>query len=110
MYTLLITFFLLAIVFSFLCSLWEAVLLSITLQQVPSAVLRRRVNRQDFLGKRLVFRVYSVTIPRSRLQACLVNRLKARWVRLATSTLLPTLALVSSVAAMCLVLCSVAIP
>jgi CBS domain containing-hemolysin-like protein len=30
MYTLLITFFTLAIVFSFLCSLWEAVLLSIT--------------------------------------------------------------------------------
>lgn len=30
MYTLLITFFVLAIVFSFLCSLWEAVLLSIT--------------------------------------------------------------------------------
>ena len=30
MYTLLVTFFLLALVFSFLCSLWEAVLLSIT--------------------------------------------------------------------------------
>ena len=30
MYTLLITFFLVAIIFSFLCSLWEAVLLSIT--------------------------------------------------------------------------------
>ncbi len=30
MYTLLVTFFLLALIFSFLCSLWEAVLLSIT--------------------------------------------------------------------------------
>ena len=30
MYTLLITFFLISIVVSFLCSLWEAVLLSIT--------------------------------------------------------------------------------
>ncbi|MEQ8691688.1 MAG: DUF21 domain-containing protein, partial [Pseudomonadales bacterium] len=30
MYTLLVTFFLLALIFSFLCSLWEAVLLSTT--------------------------------------------------------------------------------
>ena len=40
MYTLLITFFLLALIFSFLCSLWEAVLLSIT----PSYA---RVQSQD---------------------------------------------------------------
>ena len=40
MYTLLITFFLISIVFSFLCSMWEAVLLSIT----PSYAQLQRQN------------------------------------------------------------------
>ena len=46
--SLLIFFFVLSIVFSFLCSVWEAVLLSIT----PSYV-RRRVKQGGTIGKRL---------------------------------------------------------
>ena len=48
MYTLLITFFLIAIVISFLCSLWEAVLLSIT----PSYA-RMKVEEGSSLGHTL---------------------------------------------------------
>jgi CBS domain containing-hemolysin-like protein len=48
MYTLLITFFLIAIVTSFLCSLWEAVLLSIT----PSYA-QIKMQEDGQLGKRL---------------------------------------------------------
>jgi CBS domain containing-hemolysin-like protein len=48
MYTPLIAFFLIAIVTSFLCSLWEAVLLSIT----PSFA-QIKVQEDDRLGKRL---------------------------------------------------------
>lgn len=48
MYTLLIVFFLLAIVVSFLCSLWEAVLLSIT----PSYA-QIQVQKGGVLGRRL---------------------------------------------------------
>jgi CBS domain containing-hemolysin-like protein len=48
MYTLLIFFFTLSILFSFLCSLWEAVLLSVT----PSYALIK-IQRGEALGKRL---------------------------------------------------------
>ena len=48
MYTLLIAFFLVAIVTSFLCSLWEAVLLSIT----PSYA-QIKMEEDSLLGKRL---------------------------------------------------------
>ena len=48
MYTLLIVFFLIAIVTSFLCSLWEAVLLSIT----PSYA-QIQVQQGGALGRRL---------------------------------------------------------
>jgi CBS domain containing-hemolysin-like protein len=48
MYTLLIAFFLIAIVTSFLCSLWEAVLLSIT-----PAYAQIKMQQRDLLGKRL---------------------------------------------------------
>lgn len=48
MYSLLITFFVLAIVFSFLCSLWEAVLLSIT-----PAYARIQHQRDTAIGRSL---------------------------------------------------------
>ena len=48
MYTLLIVFFLIAIITSFLCSLWEAVLLSIT----PSYA-QIKVQEGGALGRRL---------------------------------------------------------
>ena len=48
MYTLLVVFFLLSIVFSFLCSIWEAVLLSIT---IPFT--EQKVQQGDDLGKTL---------------------------------------------------------
>ncbi|MBT8429138.1 MAG: hemolysin, partial [Gammaproteobacteria bacterium] len=48
MYTLLIVFFLTAIIISFLCSLWEAVLLSIT----PSYA-QIKVQEGGVLGRRL---------------------------------------------------------
>lgn len=48
MYSLLITFFLVALVFSFLCSLWEAVLLSIT----PSYA-RVQIRKGGATGRRL---------------------------------------------------------
>ena len=48
MYTLLIFFFTLSILFSFLCSLWEAVLLSVT----PSYA-QIRMQRGEAIGKRL---------------------------------------------------------
>ena len=48
MYSLLILFFLIAIVTSFLCSLWEAVLLSIT----PSYA-QIKVEEGGALGRRL---------------------------------------------------------
>lgn len=49
MYALLLAFFLISIIFSFLCSLWEAVLLSIT-----PAFAERHVQAGDALGERLV--------------------------------------------------------
>ena len=49
MYALLVLFFLISIVFSFLCSLWEAVLLSIS----PSFA-ERHVQAGDAIGARLV--------------------------------------------------------
>ncbi len=48
MYTLLIFFFTLSIVFSFLCSMWEAVLLSVT-----PAYAQIRIQRGEALGRRL---------------------------------------------------------
>ena len=48
MYTLLIAFFALSILFSFLCSMWEAVLLSVT----PSYA-RIKIQRGEVLGQRL---------------------------------------------------------
>jgi len=46
--TLLILFFVISIVFSFLCSIWEAVLLSVT-----PAYVQQKVNEGGTLGKRL---------------------------------------------------------
>lgn len=48
MYTLLVAFFALSIFFSFLCSMWEAVLLSVT----PSYA-RIKIQRGDAIGQRL---------------------------------------------------------
>ncbi len=48
MYTLLIVFFLLSIVFSFLCSVWEAVLLSI-----PPSFVEIKHQQSSLLGQRL---------------------------------------------------------
>ncbi|PSJ15905.1 CNNM domain-containing protein [Nitrosomonas supralitoralis] len=55
MYTLLIVFFLLSIIFSFLCSIWEAVLLSIT----PSFT-EKKVQEGDAIGHTL--EVYKANI------------------------------------------------
>ncbi|MEE9319062.1 MAG: hemolysin family protein [Granulosicoccus sp.] len=48
MYTLLIVFFLVSIIFSFLCSIWEAVLLSIT-----PAFTQRKIQEGGGIGKTL---------------------------------------------------------
>ena len=48
MYTLLVFFFSLSILFSFLCSMWEAVLLSVT-----PAYAQIRIQRGETLGRRL---------------------------------------------------------
>jgi len=57
MYTLLVLFFLVSIIFSFLCSIWEAVLLSIT----PSFT-ESRVQAGDGIGKTL--RIFKEDIDR----------------------------------------------
>jgi len=48
MYTLLIVFFAVSIIFSFLCSVWEAVLLSIT-----PAFVQSKIQQGDPIGKNL---------------------------------------------------------
>ncbi len=57
MYTLLITFFLVSIIFSFLCSIWEAVLLSIT-----PTFTEKKVQEDGDLGRSL--ELYKANIDR----------------------------------------------